>query len=122
VSTPGGIPPPPPAPPTTPQGGITIGSDGVPVPPPPPPPAPPVPGQPTAPQIQLRRVNWEKLQSDGLDGTIWRQVRKITYHTINVRNPSISVLQIATLKNFHSIFSVFGKILDNRDWWKQYGH
>ncbi|XP_065898644.1 delphilin-like isoform X3 [Dysidea avara] len=74
VSTPGGIPPPPPAPPTTPQGGITIGSDGVPIPPPPPPPAPPVPGQLTAPQIQLRRVNWEKLQSDGLDGTIWRQL------------------------------------------------
>ena len=70
VSSPG-IPPPPP--PTTPQGGIAVGSNGIPVPPPPPPPAPPLPGQPSS-QMQLRRVNWEKLQTDKLDGTIWRQV------------------------------------------------
>ena len=73
VSSPG-IPPPPPAPPTTPQGGIVVGSNGIPVPPPPPPPAPPLPGQPSSSQMQLRRVNWEKLQTDKLDGTIWRQV------------------------------------------------
>ena len=71
VSSPG-IPPPPPAPPTTPQGGIAVSSNGIPVPPPPP--APPLPGQPSSSQIQLRRVNWEKLQTDKLDGTIWRQV------------------------------------------------
>lgn len=79
MSSPGGmILPPPPAPPTTPQGGIPVGSNGIPVSPPPPPPAPPIPGQPTSSQIQLRRVNWEKLQTDKLDGTIWRQVSVYT--------------------------------------------
>ena len=73
ISSPG-VPPPPPVPPTTPQGGVAVSSSGVPVPPPPPPPAPPLPGQPSSSQMQLRRINWEKLQTDKLDGTIWRQV------------------------------------------------
>lgn len=54
-------PPPPPPPP------------GVPAPPPPPAPPPAMgTGGPSGPA--LKRVNWDKVQEQGLEGTIWREV------------------------------------------------
>ena len=76
TATPNTSPPvlsPPPPPPSTPQGGV-----GVP-PPPPPPPAPPPPLPTNGPggsnRPKTKRVNWDKVQGQSLEGTIWREVQ-----------------------------------------------
>ena len=60
--------PPPPPPPTPQTGGIPA------PPPPPPPPIPPVGGIEDSSRPKMKKVNWEKIKGQGLEGTIWREV------------------------------------------------
>lgn len=73
---------PPPPPPPTPK----TGPGGTPAPPPPPlpPPPPSVGGIGQQPPSKFKRVNWDKLQGQTVEGTIWREVSSqiITHYII----------------------------------------